>query len=138
MPERTINKIMTATEPADVATMAMIECLRQIADGNKKMSEVLEGVQVEVRDVRERLIRIEASDITSDVIQARAELAEVRAEAKADRDALRTRVEKLEAKESEREGGKAAADALLKYGPFVIAIVTALFVILVATKEIVL
>ena len=38
MPDRAISKIMTATEPADVAQMAMIECLRQIADGYKMRS----------------------------------------------------------------------------------------------------
>lgn len=138
MPDRAINKIMTATEPADVATMAMIECLRQIADGNKKMGQVLEGIQVEVRDVRERLIKIEASELGVDVAQARAELAEVRKEAREEREKLKARIEKLEARDHERLGASKAADALLKYGPFAIAIVTAVFLFLVATKEIVL
>mgnify|MGYP006203037635 CR=1 FL=1 len=62
MPERSIHKIMTATEPADVAQLAVIECLRSIADSNQKTAAVLEGVQTEVRDVRERLIRIEAPE----------------------------------------------------------------------------
>lgn len=135
MPEQTIHKIMTATEPADVATMAMIECLRQIADGNKKLNAVLEGVQSEVRDVRERLIRIEASEFKVELTAAKAEIERLRKEDLAKMDA---RVDALETERSERMGGVKAADALLKYGPFVIAFITALFVVLVATRRIVL
>ena len=133
-----MSKIMAATEPADVAQMAVIECLRQIADNGKKTAAVLEGVQSEVRDVRERLIRIEASEFKAELTNAKAEIVRLRAEAKDDLNALENRIDRLEAKDHRSEGGKEFADAILKYGPFVIAIVTALFILLVATKKIVL
>ena len=135
MPQRAISKIMTATEPADVAQMAMIECLRQIADGNKKLNSVLEGMQVEIRDVRERLIRIEASEFKVELSSAKAEIDRLRKE---DVKGLESRIHALETKDHKRDGAKGFADAILKYGPFIIALVTALFVVLVATRKIIL
>lgn len=127
MPERTIEKIMTATEPADVAQLAVIECLRQIADNGKKTNAVLDGMQAEVRDVRERVIRIEER-----------KLDHVLRELKGDHLKLCDRVDVLEQKEDQRAGAKGALDAMVKYGPVAIAIVTALFVVLVASGRIVL
>jgi hypothetical protein len=133
-----LTKIMVATDPADVAQMAIIECLRQIADSNKTSNKLLEGMQAELRDVRERIIRIEATEFKTELNQAKREIDRLRKEAGQDHDALRFRVDALEAHKDRQDGGKAFADALLKYGPFVIALITALFVVLVATKRIVL
>lgn len=121
------GKIMTAMDPSDVSQMALIECVRQVADNGKTTNRLLEQMQVELRDVRERVIRIEAGQLEVEV-----------SEVKQTQTSLRTRIEALEAKEYQRAGARAAADALLKYGPFVIALVSALFVLLVATGRIVL
>lgn len=115
MPENAIHKIMTATEPADVATMAMIECLRQIADGNKKLNSVLEGMQVEVRDVRERLIRIEASEFKVELSTAKAEIERLRKE---DVAKLDLRLEALETDKHRREGAISLVEWLGKHWPF--------------------
>jgi uncharacterized protein YukE len=133
-----MTKIMTATEPADVAQMAMIECVRQLADNGKAMNKILEGMQAELRDVRERVIRIEASEFKAELTQAKQEIDRLRKEAKDELTDLDSRVERLEAKDHRRDGGQAFADAILKYGPFVITIATALFIVLLTTGRIVL
>ena len=109
MPERAIHKILTATEPADVAQMAMIECLRQIADGNKTQSKILDGMQVELRDVRERVIRIEATEVKGaiDKVNRRA-------------DDLEDRVDKLEAIEDRRTGALNLTNWVLRNWPAVV------------------
>jgi uncharacterized protein YukE len=133
-----ISKLMVATEPADVAQMAMIECVRQLADNGKTMNDILKGMQTELRDVRERIIRIEASEFKTELTAAKQEIERLRKEAKDELADLDDRVEKLEAKDHRRDGGQAFADAILKYGPFVIALATALFIVLLATGRIVL
>lgn len=135
MPDRALGKIMTATEPADVAQMAMIECVRQLADNGKTMNKLLEGMQAELRDVRERVIRIEASEFKTELNTTKAEIDRLRKE---DLRALDARVDALELDKAGRGGAKDFADLILKWGPFAIAMVTAVFVILVATKRIVL
>ena len=127
MPDRAIHKIMTATDPADVAQLAMIEAMRQIADTGKATNRILEAVQSEVKDVRERVIRIEAVEVQGVMKEMRSDLT-----------AAVVRIDALESAEDRRKGAVGFADALLKYGPFVIALITALFVVLVATKRIVL
>lgn len=127
MPDRTLGKIMTATDSADVAQLAMIEAMRQIADTGKNTNRILEAVQAEVKDVRERVIRIEATEFKALVAEVKMEVAD-----------NRKRIDRLEAHEDRRVGAVGFLDAMLKYGPFVIALVTALFVLLVATKRIVL
>lgn len=133
-----VGKIMQATEPADVAQLAMIEALRQIADTAKRTAAGVEGVQAEVRDVRERLIRIEASEFKAELAAAKGEIERLRTTANAELEALDTRLDALELERAARSGAKDFADALLKYGPFAIALITALFVVLVATGRIVL
>jgi hypothetical protein len=130
-----LTKIMVATDPADVAQMAIIECLRQIADNGKIANRQLEGMQAELRDVRERVIRIEASEFKAELNAVKAETERLRKE---DLSRIAARVTALEMDKAERTGGTKFADALLKYGPFIIALITALFVVLVATKRIVL
>lgn len=127
MSDQNIHKIMTATEPADVAQMAIIECLRQIADGNKKLNSVLEGMQIEIRDVRERLIRIEASEFKAGLKAVEAET-----------DGIKARVSLLELDKAGRTGAKGLADAVAKFGPLAVMLATALFIVLVATRQIVL
>ena len=136
------QKIMTATEPADVAQMALIECVRQIADNGKQTNRLLEGMQAEVRDVRERVIRIEASELQADIAELKTDSARSRSEAAAERAALRTRIEKLETRNAERDaertGARNTGELIHKWGPFAIAIITALFIVLVATGRLVL
>ena len=119
MPDQ-LGKIMTAMDPSDVAQMAMIECLRQIADGNKKMGSILDGMQSEIRDVRERLIRIEASEFKSEL------------------KAMDVRIDALELDRAGRTGGRGMLDDIAKYGPIALAIVGALFIVLISTGRIVL
>jgi len=133
-----MSKIMMATETADVAQLAMIECVRQLADNGKSMNKILEGMQTELRDVRERVIRIEASEFKAELGVAKQEIDRLRQEAKGDLAKLDDRVEKLETADHRRAGGQAFADAILKYGPFVIALATTLFIVLVAMGKIVL
>lgn len=138
MPDQVLHKIMAATEPADVAQMAMIECVRQMADNGKQTNKLLEGMQAELRDVRERVIRIEATEFKAELTQAKREIERLRDTASAERDALKGRIEKLELKDSERTGGWKFADALAKYGPILATLVGFVFIILVASKRIIL
>lgn len=104
MPDRSLGKIMAATDPADVATMAMIETMRQIADNGKATNRILEAVQAEVKDVRERVIRIEANRLETEVEEVKAEVATVKREAATERGELRRRIEVLEADKNRRDG----------------------------------
>lgn len=93
MTERTIKQIMAATDTADVAQMATIEAIRQLADNGKRTNQILEGMQVELRDVRERVIRIEASEFKNTLIKVDTRV-----------DDLGERVDRLEAAEDRRKG----------------------------------
>ena len=125
MPERSIHKIMTATEPADVAQLAVIECLRSIADSNQKTAAVLEGVQTEVRDVRERLIRIEASRFETEVVELKTEVNELKHE-----------VATLKLKEARQDGVVSAWDWLIKSWPNLIGFAVLIGIVLVATGKV--
>lgn len=127
MAEDRIQKIMMASDPADVAQLAMIEVMRQIADNGRATHRVLEGMQGELRDVRERVIRIEAVEVQGEIRDIRSDLT-----------SAKDRIDRLESQEDQRKGAVGFADALTRYGPLVIAFVAALFVLLVATKRIVL
>lgn len=130
------GKIMTALDTTDVAQMALIEAMRSLADSGKKTASAVESVQVEIRDVRERLIRIEATEFKAEIGQAKREIERLRKEALSEMEATKRRVDVLEADKDRRDGGAAFAGAVLKYGPFVIALITALFVVLLATRQI--
>lgn len=123
MPDRAIHKIMTATEPADVATMAMIECLRSLADGNKKTGQVLEGMQAELRDVRERVIRIEASEFKLEVQEARAAVESAKREADLEIAAIDKRVLALEADKNRRDGALSLVEWVGRNWPAIIGFV---------------
>jgi hypothetical protein len=133
MPEQTIHKIMTATEPADVATMAMIEAMRQIADTGKATNRILEAVQSEVKDVRERVIRIEATEFKAELNATRGEIDRLR-EGEISR--LDTRVSALEMHKAEQTGGIKTASAIKDYGPILLAIVGAVVFALLATGKV--
>lgn len=125
-----IDKLMVATEPADVAQMAMIECVRQLADNGKVMNKLLEGMQTELRDVRERVIRIEASEFKAELSAARTEIERLRQGEMKDLD---TRVTVLELDKAGRVGMARFADGVVKYGPVTLAVIAAFFMVLVLT-----
>ncbi|WP_305096492.1 hypothetical protein [Croceibacterium aestuarii] len=133
MPDQQIRKIMTANDPADVAQMALIECVRQVADNGKQTNKLLEGMQAELRDVRERVIRIEATEFKTELGQAKREIDRLRTEAKGERDALAVRVTALESKENQRAGVRIAFDAIVKYGPVLVVVLAGAFIVMVAT-----
>jgi hypothetical protein len=124
---------MTPTEPVDVAQMAMIECLRQIADGNKKLGTVLEGMQSEIRDVRERLIRIEASEFKAELTSAKNEIERLRKE---DLKAMDARVDALELDKGRRDGVISAWDWLLKSWPALVGFIGLVVAVLLANGRI--
>lgn len=120
-----VDKIMTQVGDVDVAQLAVIECLRQIADGNKKTGQVLEGMQVELRDVRERIIRIEAAEYKMEMLEVRQGCEQ-----------LESRVELLEKEKFRREGAVSAYGWFLKSWPTVIALLSLMIVVLVANGKI--
>jgi acetolactate synthase small subunit len=125
MPERTIGKIMSATDPADVAQMAVIECLRQIADNGKTANRQLEAMQVEIRDVRERIIRIEATEFKGEIARV-----EDRTEA------LAVRLDALESKEDRRAGAMGLAQWGFQNWPGVLIAIITIITVLVANGKV--
>lgn len=124
MPERKLNQIMAATDAADVATLAMIEAVRQLADNGKATNRILEGMQVELRDVRERVIRIEAAEYKGSI------------EKMDDRCCtLEERIDKLEASEHRRQGALGLVEWMGRNWPALIGFV-GLIVLLVMTGRI--
>lgn len=127
-----LSKIMTATDPADVATLAMIEAMRQLSDNGKTTNRILEGMQVELKDVRERVIRIEAAEHKDALVKAeqRMEDRHIRLDARVED--MSDRVDKLEAAEDRRKGALGLADWFWRNWPAVIGFV-ALIAVLAAT-----
>lgn len=123
MPDQKIRQIMTAMDPSDVSQMAMIECLRSIADGNKKLGQLFEGLQVEVRDVRERVIRIEASEFKVEVAEAKAAVAAAKHEADLHHEALEKRIQSLEADKNRRDGALSLVEWVGRNWPAIIGFV---------------
>lgn len=105
------GKIMAATEPADVATMAMIETMRQIADNGRATNEVLTGMQAELRDVRERVIRIEASEFKTELRALKVETERIRKE---DLSSVQARLTALELLRAEQNGATGMVGTILK------------------------
>ena len=137
MPDRA-DKIMMATDSADVAQLAMIECLRQIADGNKTTGEVLKGMQTELRDVRERVIRIEASEFKVEVQEAKTLAEQASTLARERSDHLMKRIEILERDKDRRDGAIGVYEWVLKSWPAIIGFVAFIGTVLVANGKIVL
>ena len=109
MGARPTNQIMAATDTAGVAQLAMIEAVRQIGDNGKATNKLLEGMQTELRDVRERVIRIEASEYKNTIIKVDARV-----------DDLDERVEKLEADKHRRDGALGLVEWFGRNWPLVI------------------
>lgn len=135
MPERTISKIMAATETADVARMAMIEAIRQLGDNGKATNEILKGMQAELRDVRERVIRIEASEYSGALKKTERDLKDTIIRVDTRVDDLGERVDKLEAAEDRRKGALGLVEWFTRNWPAVIGF-AALVGVLVATGRI--
>lgn len=121
MPDRAIQKIMAATDTADVAQLAMIEAMRQLGDNGKATNRILEGMQVELKDVRERVIRIEASETKEAVIKVDARV-----------DELDDRVTVLEAAELRRDGALRLTNWTLRNWPAIIGYIVLAAIVLFA------
>lgn len=103
VPDRALNQIMAATDTADVAQMAMIEAMRQLADNGKATNRILEGMQAELRDVRERVIRIEAAEYKSEIQEAKALAEGARIAALEKVGSIESRVQSLELDKHRRD-----------------------------------
>lgn len=116
------DKIITAVEPAQVAQVAMIETQRAIARSVDAAVDTMRGIQAEVkdqagmlRDVRERVIKIEAVSVD-------AKLAELEKE-----------VEILKADKHQRDGALKFAETVRRWTPAIVAVVFVIIMFLGAT-----
>lgn len=109
MPDRALKQIMAATDTADVATMAMIEAMRQLGDNGKATNRLLEAMQVEIKDVRERVIRIEAAEYKAEIQEAKQIAEAVRVAAENQVGSIEKRVSALELDKHHRDGALSLA-----------------------------
>ena len=110
-----------------VGRMALIEAIRANTDAVNRLGRHSEGQDRKLDTIKDSLSSIDT----------RLTLLE--------RDTLHREVEEhdlrlkvLEGESQQRKGARGFADAVLKYGPFLIALITALFIVLVASGRIVL
>lgn len=107
--------------------MAMIEAIRANTDAVNRLARHSEGQDRKLDEMKDTLSRVETRLTVIEQTDLKADVAD-----------HEKRLKSLEAEREQRKGARGAMDAVLKYGPFAIAIITALFIVLVATGRIVL
>ena len=99
---------------ADAVAEMNIHALRQISDGLAATNRAMSAFGDDLKDVRERVIRIEERDV-------KGEIQELRAEHKA----IGLRVDALERVKDRQDGALGAGNWLAKYAPWLLAVVAA-------------
>lgn len=127
-------EFMMPVSEEGAAMQFFIEAMKQNTETMRQIGESLKGVQAEqketlrlVHDTRERVIRMESGGVSEDIAEIKKSISKSSA-----------RIEALEADKNRRDGAWRFAAGIREYGPILIVILTALFVVLVATRRIVL
>lgn len=104
--------VMMAVSSEQAIREAELLTLRQIADFMGVTGRQLEKLSETMTDTRERVIRVENSGLKEEV-----------AEIKGDMKAMGTRVEVLEKDYNQRIGATKLAEAIHKFGPWLLALI---------------
>lgn len=117
-------EILTPTTDADLGRLALIEAVRANTDAVNRMAKhgdktdtKLDAVIASLGKIDTRLSLIEHGDVSEDVAD------------------LKRRVTALEMDKASRGGAKGLADMLAKFGPIVLAIVGAVYLVMTATGK---
>lgn len=128
-----VGQVLTPATDDQVALMGVIEAVRSNTDAMNRMAQQSEKRDEKQDQIIEALGRID----TRLAVLEQNPLHQQVERNRTDIEKLDVRVVKLEAAQQQREGAHGFADNMLKYGPFAIAAITALFIVLVATGRIV-
>jgi hypothetical protein len=119
------SNVMTPMVDDQLGRLALIEAIRANTDAVNRLARHGEATDIKLDKI---ITTISGMDTRLTVIE--------RDGLKADVAALEEKVNILEGDLRERRGARNFADTLLKYGPFAIALITAVFIVLVATGRI--
>jgi predicted nucleic acid-binding Zn-ribbon protein len=126
------GEVFVSMPDEQLGRLSLIEAIRANTDAVNRLArhgemqdEKLDKINTTLGRIDTRLTLLERATLKDEVARNRVEI-----------DDHESRLKVIEARESERAGASKFADALLKYGPFLIALVTALFIVLVATGRI--
>lgn len=122
MPE---DEIMMPVPKPEAVVMAEIHALRQISDALTATNRSLATLTADVRDVRERVIKIEAKDMDAKIAEYRSECRTSCAELRADIKAANVRIDVLEAAKDRTAGAMSVGAWLTKYAPWLVALIMA-------------
>ena len=109
-------EIFTPAKPGEILGHAEILVLRQISDSMARLWSSVDKVGTDVTDVRERVIRIEAAGLQSQITNLEQDL-----------DRATTRIGQLESDRERRTGAQGAWAWITKETPWFLALGMALF-----------
>lgn len=125
MPDR--GEILMPTPDEQVSRLALIEAIRANTDAVNRMSRHSEMTDRKLDEINRALGKIDTRLTVIENDELKQDVAD-----------HEQRLRALETELAQRQGANKLADALVKYGPFAAMLVTALFIILIATGRIVL
>lgn len=105
------DEIMMPVPKPEAVAMAEIHALRQISDALQTTNQNLTVLAADVKDVRERVIRIESQDMRGQIIELRGDLK-----------AACIRIDALEATRDRQAGALSVGGWISKYAPWLVAI----------------
>lgn len=119
------DEIMMPVTKPEAVTLAEIHALRQISDALAATNRSLTTLTADMRDVRERVIKIEAKDMDAKIAEYRAECRTTCAELRADIKAATVRIDSLEGSRDKHTGVMSVGAWLTKYAPWLVALILA-------------
>ncbi len=119
------GEILMPTSDEQVGRLALIEAIRANTDAVNRMSRHSEMTDRKLDEINRALGKIDTRLTVIENDELKQDVAD-----------HEQRLRSLELDRAERGGMGKFADAVLKYGPFAVLLVTALFIVLVATKQV--
>lgn len=118
-------EILTPVQVPEAVELANIHALRQISDALTLTNRSLSNLATDVKDVRERVIKIEAKDMDAKLAEYRAECRAACAEIKSDVKAVSVKVDALESARDRQTGMASVGSWFSRSMPWLIAVIAA-------------
>lgn len=115
------DEIMMPVAKPDAVAMAEIHALRQISDALQATNRSLLSLSDDVKDVRERVIKIEAKDVDAKITEYRGECRATCAALTSDLKAACLRIDQLESIRDKQNGAMSVGAWLAKNAPWLLA-----------------
>ena len=122
MPNSGNPEIIMPVAAPDALEMANIHALRQISDALTLTNRSLSSLAADVKDVRERVIKIEAKDMDAKIAEYRSECRTICATLTSDLKAVVGRVDSLESARDRQTGMASVGSWFSRSAPWIIAV----------------